>query len=161
MLRAAILAIEPDIVLTEDVPAASVVATTVAPTRIGAALLGGFGALALLLAAVGVYGVVAYSVTMRTRELGVRLALGARPGDVLRLVLGQAGRLALVGIAAGAVLAALAGHVLGALLYGVSALDPAAYAVAATFLLGVVGVASLGPALAAARIDPLRALRSE
>jgi ABC-type antimicrobial peptide transport system permease subunit len=161
MLRAALLALEPDIVFTEDRPATEVVATTVAPTRIGAGLLGAFGALALLLAAVGLYGVVAYSVTMRTREMGVRMALGAKPGDVLRLVLGQAGRLSLVGIVGGAVLAAVVGRVLDSLLYGVSALDPAAYAVAAAVLLAVVGLASLGPALTAARVDPLRALRSE
>jgi putative ABC transport system permease protein len=161
MLRSAILAIEPDIVFTEDVPASQVAATTTTPTRIGAALLGAFGALALLLAAVGLYGVVAYSVSMRTREMGVRMALGARPGDVLRLVLSQGGRLAVVGIGAGALLAALVGRVLGSLLYGVSALDPPAYAVAATILLAVAALASFVPALTAARVDPLRALRSE
>jgi putative ABC transport system permease protein len=100
-------------------------------------------------------------VTMRTREIGVRMALGARPVEVLGLVLGQAGRLSLVGIGAGAVLAALAARVLQSLLYGVSALDPLAYAAAAAILLAVVGGASLGPALTAARVDPLRALRSE
>jgi ABC-type antimicrobial peptide transport system permease subunit len=161
MLRAAVLALEPQIVFTEARPAAEVVATTVAPTRIGAALLGAFGALALLLAAVGLYGVVAYSVTTRTREIGVRMALGSRPGEVLRLVLAQAGRLSLAGIGVGAVLAALVGRVLDALLYGVSALDPAAYAIAAVALLSVVLLASLGPALAAARVDPLRALRTD
>jgi putative ABC transport system permease protein len=161
MLRAAILALEPDIVFTEDRAATAVVATTVAPTRIGAGLVGAFGALALLLAAVGLYGVVAYSVTLRTREMGLRMALGAKPGDVLRLVLGQAGWLSIAGIGAGAVLAAFVGRVLDSLLYGVSALDPAAYAVAAAILLVVVGVASVGPALTAARVDPLRALRSE
>jgi putative ABC transport system permease protein len=97
---------------------------------------------------------------MRTREMRVRMALGARPGDVLRLVMAQAVRLSVAGIAGGALLAAIVGRVLGSLLYGVSALDPAAYAVAATILLAV-GLASLAPALAAARVDPLRALRSE
>ena len=161
MLRAAILALEPAVVFTEDVPATTVVATTTAPTRIGAMLLGAFGALALLLAAVGLYGVIAYSVSMRTREMGVRMALGAEPGDVLGLVMRQGGRLALVGIGAGAVLAALVGQVLGSLLYGVSALDPVAYAVAAAVLLAVAGVAAFVPALGASRLDPLRALRTE
>ncbi len=161
MLRSAILGLEPDIVFTEDVPAAEVAATTTTPTRIGAALLGAFGALALLLAAVGLYGVIAYSVGMRTREMGVRMALGARPGDVVRLVLRQGGRLAVVGIGAGALLAALVGRVLGSMLYGVSALDPLAYAVAAAILLVVAAVASFVPAVTAARVDPLRALRAE
>jgi putative ABC transport system permease protein len=89
------------------------------------------------------------------------MALGARPGDMLRLVLRQGGRLALVGIGAGVLLAALVGRVLGSMLYGVSALDPLAYTVAATILLAVVALASFVPALTAARVDPLRALRSE
>jgi ABC-type antimicrobial peptide transport system permease subunit len=161
MLRAAVLGVEPAVVFSGDTTATDVVATTVAPTRIGAGLLGAFGALALLLAAVGLYGVVAYSVSLRTREVGVRMALGARRGDVLRLVLGQAGRLSVVGIAAGAALAALVARVLDSLLYGVSALDPAAYAIPAVVLLTVVALASLGPALTAAGVDPLRALRSE
>jgi len=137
------------------------VSTATAPTRIGAVLLGAFGALALLLAAVGLYGVIAYSVSMRTREMGVRMALGAEPRDLLRLVMRQGGRLALVGIGAGAVLAALVGRVLGSLLYGVSALDPIAYVVAATVLLAVAALAAFVPALSAARLDPLRALRTE
>jgi ABC-type antimicrobial peptide transport system permease subunit len=124
-------------------------------------LLGAFGALALLLAAVGLYGVIAYSVSLRTREMGVRMALGAEPGDVRSLVMRQGGRLALVGIGAGAVLAAVVGQVLGSLLYGVSALDPVAYAVAAAVLLAVAAVAAFVPALGASRLDPLRALRTE
>jgi predicted permease len=161
MLRSAILGLEPEVVFTEAVPAAEVAASTTAPTRVGATLLGAFGALALLLAAVGLYGVIAYSVSMRTREMGVRMALGARPGDLLSLVLRQGGRLALVGIGAGALLAALVGRVLASLLYGVSALDPIAYAAAAVVLVGVATLASLVPALGAARVDPLRALRGE
>ena len=142
-------------------PAAEVAATTLAPTRIGAALLGAFGSLALLLAAVGLYGVISYSVTLRTREMGVRMALGAQRADVLRLVLRQGARLALVGVGVGAMLAALVGRVFSALLYGVSSLDPLAYAVAATVLLAVAAAANLVPALAAARVDPMRALRNE
>lgn len=160
-LRKAVLRLEPQIVFTEDATAAEVAATTLAPTRIGAALLGAFGALALALAAVGLYGVVAYSVSQRAREMGVRTAIGARPGDLVRLVLGQGARLAGVGIGVGAVLAALAGRVFSSLLYGVSPLDPLAYAVAASVLLAVAALANLVPALAAARVDPVRALRSE
>ncbi len=160
-LRAAVLKLEPDVVFTEDVPAAEVAATTLAPTRIGAALLGAFGSLALLLSAVGLYGVISYSVTLRTREMGVRMALGAQRGDLLRLVLRAGARLALVGVGVGTLLAAVVGRVFSALLYGVSALDPLAYAVAAGVLLAVAGAANLVPALAAARVDPMRALRSE
>jgi putative ABC transport system permease protein len=143
------------------VPAAEIAATTTAPTRIGAVLLGSFGALALVLAAVGLYGVIAYSVGMRTRELGVRMAMGARPRDLLGLVLGQGARLAAVGIGAGVLLSALVGRVLGSMLYGVSALDPVAYALASAILLAVAALATLVPALTAARLDPLRALRAD
>jgi predicted permease len=160
-LRSAVLKLEPEIVFTEDVPAAAVAATTLAPTRIGAALLGAFGSLALLLAAIGLYGVIAYSVSQRTREMGVRMALGARRGDLLRLVLEQGARLALVGVGAGVLLAALVGRVFSALLYGVSPLDPLAYALAAAVLLAVAAAPNLVPALTAARVDPMRALRSE
>jgi predicted permease len=160
-LRAAVVRLEPDVVFTEDVPAAEIAATTLAPTRIGAALLGAFGSLALLLAAVGLYGVISYSVSMRTREMGVRMALGAGRADVLRLVLRQGIRLALVGVGIGVVLAAAAGRVFSALLYGVSSLDPLAYALAGSVLLAVAAAANLVPALAAARVDPMRALRSE
>ncbi|OFW46555.1 MAG: hypothetical protein A3J29_17555 [Acidobacteria bacterium RIFCSPLOWO2_12_FULL_67_14b] len=161
MLRAALWAIEPDIVFTDGVPAEEVAAMTVVPTRIGAIMLGAFGMLALLLAAVGVYGVVAYSVSRRTREVGIRMALGAGRGQVLRMVLWQGGRLAAVGILLGAAGAAGAGQLLESMLYGVSALDPAAYAVAAALLLTVAAVANLVPAISAARVDPMRALRRE
>ena len=122
---------------------------------------GFFGALALLLAAVGLYGVIAYSVSRRTRELGVRTALGAQRSDLVRLVLRHGTRLAIVGVGLGALLAALVGRVFEALLYGVSPLDPLAYALAAAILLLVAAAANLVPALAAARVDPIRALRSE
>jgi predicted permease len=161
MLRQALWKLEPDIVFTEDVPAEQVAATTVAPTRIGAMVLGAFGALALLLAGVGLYGVVAYSVSRRTREVGIRMALGAERRTVLRLILAQGGRLALAGVAIGAIASAGVGRVLESLLYGVSGFDPIAYGAAAGVLLFAAGMANLVPALAASRVDPVRALRSE
>jgi len=160
-LRAVVQRLEPSIVFTEDAPASEVAAVTLAPSRIGALLLGAFGSLALLLAAVGLYGVISYSVSQRTRELGVRMALGAGRGAVVRLVLREGTRLALVGVLLGATLAALAGRVFGSLLYGVSPLDPVAYAIAAGVLLLVSLAANLVPAWTAARVDPMRALRSE
>jgi putative ABC transport system permease protein len=124
-------------------------------------VVGAFGALALVLAGVGLYGVIAYSVSRRTREVGIRIALGAERGMVLRLILGQGGRLALVGIVIGALASAGVGVILQSLLYGVSSFDPIAYGAAAAVLLLVTGAANLLPALAAARVDPVRALRSE
>ena len=161
MLRETILRLEPDVVFTEDVSAEQVAATTVAPTRIGAMILGAFGALALVLAAVGVYGVVAYSVSRRTREVGIRMALGAPRASVLRMVLWQGGRLAAIGIAIGALAAIGVGRVLESMLYGVSAVDPTAYAIACGALLLVAMAANLLPAITAARIDPMRALRRD
>jgi putative ABC transport system permease protein len=161
MLKEALWAIEPDILFTDDATAEEVAATTVAPTRIGAMVLGAFGALALLLAAVGLYGVIAYSVSRRTREVGIRVALGAERWQVVRMILGQGARLGAAGVALGALGAAATAQVLGSLLYGVSGLDPAAYAVAIGVLLLVVLFANLVPALSAARIDPVRALRTE
>jgi predicted permease len=161
MLRQALWALEPNILFTDDTTAEQVAGTTVAPTRIGALVLGAFGVLALLLAAVGLYGVVAHSVSRRTREVGIRIALGAERGQVVKMILGQGGRLALVGIGLGAVAAAGVARVLDSLLYGVSGLDPAAYGAAAGMLLLVALGANLVPAIAAARVDPVRALRNE
>ncbi|MEZ5288131.1 MAG: FtsX-like permease family protein [Vicinamibacterales bacterium] len=159
--RRAILDLEPDVVFTSDVPAAESVAMTMAPTRIGALLLGAFGALAVLLAAVGLYGVVAYAVSLRTREVGIRMALGARRGQVLRLLLRQGGRLALAGVAVGGLASLGVGRLLDSLLYGVGSFDATAYAAAAAVLVLVAAAANLVPALTASRIDPVRALRKD
>jgi predicted permease len=161
MLRQALWTLEPEILFTQDLPAEEVAATTVAPTRIGAMVLGAFGGLALLLAVVGLYGVVAYSVGRRTREIGIRMALGATRRSTLRMILLQGGRLALTGAALGAVASLGVARLLESLLYGVSGFDPAAYLTAATVLLLVAFGANLIPAMTAARIDPVRSLRSE
>jgi hypothetical protein len=161
MLRQALWKLEPNIVFKKDVSAAEIAAETMAPTRIGAGLLGAFGALALLLAAVGLYGVIAYSVSLRTREVGIRMAVGADRGRIVRMVLGQGARLAAAGIVLGTLAALVTTRVLASLLYGISPFDPAAYAMACGLLLAVACLANLLPALSAARIDPLRALKTE
>jgi predicted permease len=124
-------------------------------------LLGIFSALAVLLAAVGVYGVTAYSVSRRTREIGVRMALGALRGDVLRLILGQSARLALAGVLVGIPAAILLRRLMAGFLYGIGENNPLVLATVPVAMMLVVLVACYGPARRAARIDPLRALREE
>jgi putative ABC transport system permease protein len=160
-LRQAVLSLEPNIVFTEDVSASEIAATTMAPTRIGALIIGTFGLLALVLATVGLYGVVSYAVSQRTREVGIRMAIGATRSQVLQLILSQGLRLAVAGVTLGALGAAAAGQVLESMLYGVSALDPVALGSAAAVLMLVAVVANLVPARAATKVDPLRALRAE
>ncbi|HEV2388307.1 MAG TPA: ABC transporter permease [Candidatus Acidoferrales bacterium] len=124
-------------------------------------LLGLFSALALALAAVGIYGVVSYAAALRTHEIGIRMALGAAPAGVLRLVVGQGARLAAVGVAAGLAGALGLTRLLKSLLFGISASDPATFAAAAALLALVVLAASYVPARRAAKVDPLVALRHE
>lgn len=134
-------------------------AESVAPRRFVLTLVAGVGLLALVLAAVGVYGVMALVVGERTRELGVRLALGAAPGVVLRMVLAQAARLALAGIVAGLGAAALLSPLLVPQLYGVRAHDPITFAAVPLALLAIAALAAYAPARRAMRIDPARAMR--
>jgi putative ABC transport system permease protein len=130
-------------------------------SRIGSAFASVFGLLALVLATVGVYGVVSYSVAQRTREIGVRVALGARRTTILRLVVGQGLRLASVGIGAGLLLSLAATGLVASALYGVGPRDPPVLLVVAATLALVAAFASLVPARRAMRIDPLTSLRSE
>jgi len=117
--------------------------------------------LALLLAAAGIYGVMAQFVAQRTHEIGIRMALGARPLEVVRLVLRQGVRLALLGLTIGIVVAAAATRLIRSLLYGVTASDPLTFVFVATFLIFVVLLACLVPAWRAMRVDPIIALRYE
>jgi predicted permease len=129
--------------------------------RMGAALLGLFGALALILASIGIYGVLAYSVAQRTSEIGLRMALGAQPRQVLGLVLKQGMLLALIGASVGIIVALPVARMAGSLLYGVSATDPLTYASITLLLMFIASLACYLPAYRATRIDPLKALRVE
>jgi ABC-type antimicrobial peptide transport system permease subunit len=129
--------------------------------RAGAALFSVFGGLALGLAVVGLYGVKAYSVARRTREIGIRMALGAQPGMVLRLIMREGSIMLLTGIALGLLLAAATGKILSGILYEVGALDPVAFTAAPILLAAAALVATWLPARRATRINPMVALRAE
>jgi ABC-type antimicrobial peptide transport system permease subunit len=131
----------------------------VAQERFALRLIASFAVLAILLAAIGVYGVLSYSVTRRSREMGIRMALGAPVGSVRLLVVREGGRLGLVGVALGVVLAIGATRALRSLLFGVSATEPIVFAAAAALLVVVAIAASWIPARAATRLDPLQAVR--
>jgi putative ABC transport system permease protein len=129
--------------------------------RLAAALLTLFGLLALSLAAVGIYGVLSYAVTERTREMGIRLALGAQPGNLLRIVVGGGMNLTVIGLVIGVVSALALSRLVEKLLFGVSATDPMTFVVIPLLMMGVALFACLIPALRATRVDPLVALRYE
>jgi predicted permease len=132
-----------------------------APWRIGTFIFTLFGIIGALLAAVGLYGVVSFVVAQRTREFGVRIALGAQSGDVLQLVLRQGARLVAAGLVAGAIVAALSTRLFVSLMFGVSALDPLVYVGMAGLLALIALAAASVPALRATKVDPIEALRSE
>ena len=140
-------------------PLTELLSASLARRRFDTLLTGLTAGLALLLAMVGIFGVTAYAVTQRTREIGVRMALGAQPRDVLRLVLGQGLRLILLGIGAGLVAAFALTRVLGTMLYGVTATDPLTFIAVSLGLIFVALLACYIPARRATKVDPLIALR--
>jgi putative ABC transport system permease protein len=134
---------------------------TISQRRFNLMLLGSFAALALILAAVGLYGLISYTTARRTHEIGIRMALGAQTGDVLKLVIGQGIRLALIGVSIGIGGALAVTQLMRSLLFGVSAIDPLTYIVVAVSLTLVALVASWLPARRATKVDPLVALKYE
>ena len=160
-VRAALAELDPAVPLVEVQTMEQALGAWAAERRLTMLLVAAFAALALTLGAVGVYGVMAHLVVQRTREIGIRIALGAVPREILGLVLGQGAGLAVAGVALGLAGALAASHLLARLLFEIRPTDPATYAGTALTLLGVAALAALVPALRATRTDPVEALRSE
>jgi predicted permease len=160
-VRVAMKAFDPNLPVSEFTTLERVVDHAVAPRRLITNLLGAFSVLAVGLAAIGLYGVIAYSVTQRTREIGIRMAIGAQRGDVIGLIVCEGMRMAAVGIAVGLIASLAATRVLNSLLYGVTARDPITFAMNAAILVGITIAACAFPAWRASRVDPMEALRTE
>jgi putative ABC transport system permease protein len=160
-LRSALSEIDPNQPLVKVRTMEDNIASTVAQPRFRTWLIGIFAALAVMLAAVGIYGVMSYSVTQRTNEIGIRVTLGAQPNDVFRTVVGEGLRFALIGICIGIVAGLLLTRLLQSFLYGISAADPLTFVGVTVLLLAVALAASFFPARRATRVDPIIALRYE
>ena len=160
-IRSAVSQLDPEEPVYDVRPLADIVSETTEQPRFRAFLTAAFAALALLLAAIGIYGVLSYSVARRTHEIGIRIALGAARRDVLRLVVGRGMLLAAVGVAVGLAGGAVVARAISALLFGVAATDAPTFAAVAVILLAVALAASVVPARRALRVDPMTALREE
>lgn len=160
-LRQDVQAVDPEQPVARLEPVTNLLRQSVARQRFAMTLFGVFSGLALLLAAIGIYGVMAYAVVQRTSEFGIRLALGAQPSDILRLVLGHGARLVILGLIGGTLGALAAVQLLQSLLYQTPARDPLVFVAIAALLAGVATVACLVPARRATRVDPMVALRAD
>jgi macrolide transport system ATP-binding/permease protein len=160
-VRRAIQSVDPNVPVGEDMPLSEQVSLEYMPILLAQAVMSFCGFLALCLSAMGLYSILAFAVRMRSREIGIRMALGARRQDILRLIVAEGAKLALTGAAAGAVAALISTRLLAGLLYGVRASDPATYIGVTVLLLLVALAACYLPANRAASIDPMEALRSD
>lgn len=160
-LRGAVADVDADTPVSDIRTMDQLISSSLSGPRAAMTLLTTFSALALVLGAVGIYGVIAYAVSQRTHEIGVRVALGARPGDMLRMVIEQGATMALAGVVVGLVAAFALTRLLAALLYGVSPLDPATFITGPIVLMSVALLATWLPARRAARVDPIVALHEE
>jgi putative ABC transport system permease protein len=161
VIRAVLRELDPQLPLASARTLSERLSGALLPARLGAVVLGSFGVLALALAAIGIYGVTSYAVSWRTREIGVRMALGAERGDVLRLVVGGGVALTLLGAGIGMAAALLLTRLMQRFLFGVSYADGLTYALVGALLVGVAYLACYVPARRAARTDPVLALRAE
>ena len=161
VLRDAVTSVDKDLPMLNIRTQNAQISDRMKQERIFASLTSGFGLLALILACIGIYGIMTYTVSRRTNEIGIRMALGAQAGRVLRMVLGEAWWLALVGVMAGVATALAMGHLIASMLYGLKPYDPSTLVIAALLLIFTAVAASWFPARRAARIDPMRALRHE
>jgi putative ABC transport system permease protein len=160
-LREQVQSVDPELPVFGAQTLSSMVSASLADRRFSMEMVGLFALTALLLAGLGIYGVISYLVSERTHEIGIRLALGAETGKILRMVLGQGLRLAVAGALVGLVCALVATHLMAGLLYGVDPTDPLTFAGVALLLIGVALLACYIPARRAIRVDPLVALRYE
>jgi putative ABC transport system permease protein len=160
-VRAKFAEMDPTLAVSNIASMESVVATSVAQPRILSEFVGVFAGFALLLSAIGIYGVMAYSVAARTQEMGIRMSLGAEPRDILKLVVRQGMRLALIGVVIGIAASLALTRLISTLLFGVSASDPLAFSLAAGVLVATALVACYLPARRATRVDPMIVLRYE
>jgi len=160
-IRRIIYSLDPNVPIGEDMPMSEQIRLQYMPVLLARSVMSFCGLLALCLSAMGLYSILAMAVRTRTREIGVRMALGARPKDVLRLIVGQGAKLTILGLAAGFVAALILTRLLATLLFGVKTNDPATYVAVTVLLLLVALAACYSPARSALRVDPMQALRTE